>query len=413
MYNLVTAIGVKKSAGARWSTVDISNVPVNQLFGLYRKMFITLSNSFLENNITIDFETLRLEYSSLPSSFSTLLTSLGNTALTTVSIPPVLKPKFAVYRDAFRTGYKVEPVKIGVGDSSLLPVADRTSLKLTKSNPLTDMEVFYNNCLVSVNGYYHKTDFDGTAAYVVDGAKSMLHSKQNQIGVLSFLPIGTIESVSITESMIFKQADDSNLKKRIYLKLPQPTIGKTVILVLGGYLVFPESGVFWQTGDDVFAIDIMKLPFVERYFESKEYLDLSALDLPVNTVNPSATKLSELYSDETLTKYLTLPQSFFCIVNTESLFTNRIPLRSSARPGMMIAYTEPNYPMFVGHGRTAEYWSVFEDGQWAVNVENSYQRNKLSATQPESFLNIINDSDLPEMFASNSQGYLLEIGKDF
>lgn len=413
MYTFKTAIAVAKTAGARWGSVSIGSVPVYQLFSLYRKMYITLGNTFLDGDVTIDMEILRLRYSTVTDTFSVFLVSLGDLALTPTVVPPVIKPKYAVYRDAFRTGYNVKPVLKTVADSVQLPDADKVDLKLTKTTPVTDMEVFFKNCLVSVNGYYHSTDFNGTDVFINDGAKTMRKSKQNQIGITSFLPIGNITNIRITSDMIFKQAVDSDLRKRIYVKTGAITAGKTIFLILGGYLILPETGSFWQTNDDTFAIDLSRMPFLQRIFESQQTLDLSSLGLDISSSDITAINIDQLMTDDVLTKYLTLSQSFFCVINAETVFTNRIPIRSAGSPGMMIAYSEPNYPLVVGHGRMAEYWHVEEDGQWAVNMADSYRHNRVFMTVPESDLTVINSNDTPHEFARSSQGYLLEIGKDF
>lgn len=413
MYTLKKAIAVKKTAGARWGSVSIGSVPVYQLFSLYRKMYITLGNTFLDYDVTIDMEILRLRYSNVTSTFSEFLVSLGDSALTPTIVPPVIKPKYAVYRDAFRTGYNVKPVLKTVADTAQIPEADKVDLKLIKTSPVTDMEVFYKNCLVSVNGYYHSTDFNGSSVFINDGAKTMRKSKQNQIGITSFLPIGNITNIRITEDMIYKQASNSQLSKRIYVKTGAVTAGKSIFLILGGYLILPETGSFWQTNDDTFAIDLSKMPFLQRVFESQQTLDLSSLGLDISTTDPTAINIEQLMSDEVLTKYLTLSQTFFCVIDAETIFTNRIPIRSAGTPGMMIAYSEPNYPLIVGHGRVAEYWHVEEDGQWAVNMADSYRHNRVFMTVPGSDLGVINSNDTPEEFARSSQGYLLEIGKDF
>jgi len=275
------------------------------------------------------------------------------------------------------------------------------------------MERFHKSCLVSINGFFHRTDYDGTYAYVVDGNSSKIKSQQNQMGFLSFNNLGSIECVPIDKNMIYKQSAESTFSNRTYIKLNKDITNKSVFMVLGGYLVFLDGKTLKLSGEDVFTLDIGSIPFVERFFEAMPYLDYDKLGLPASQNNPSALDLRELLSDEVMTKYLTMPQTFFCIIDTPEIFMNRISVKSTNLPGMFIGYKEPKYPLIVSNGRVAEYWKTFEDGQWAMNVYDSYLHNKVFSTIPESSRQVIGDADEPSLRVRNSTGYLLEIGKDF
>ena len=413
MYTLVSAIGVLKAPGSRWTNLSIGNVPVYQLFTTYRKVYITLSNVFLDNPIVADLESLRLNYSAFTGTFNSLLTSLGNTTIPAVSQPPVLNPKYAQYSDAFRAGYKIQTVNLSMTNNNNLLPSEKTSLKISRPNPETDMSLVYNSCLLSVNGFLHRLDYDGTYAYGIEAASSMLKSHKNLVGLLSFRELGAVQTVPITDSMIFKQSLLIGLKDRIYVKLNQDVSNKTVILSLGGYLVFVDGSSLWQSGESTFAINIAALPFVERYFESKPFINFDSLDLPVSTDNPDLVNISELLSDTVLTKFLKLPQTFFCIINTPQIFTNRVAIKKTGIPTKYTSFTEPKYPMIVGNGKIAEYWKVYEDGQWAISAANSFINDKVFSSVPESQLNNVGNANIPGSKHSNSEAYLLEIGKDF
>jgi hypothetical protein len=38
MYTLVSAIGVAYGASARWASIDISDIPMNQLYATYKRV---------------------------------------------------------------------------------------------------------------------------------------------------------------------------------------------------------------------------------------------------------------------------------------------------------------------------------------------------------------------------------------
>ena len=184
------------------------------------------------------------------------------------------------------------------------------------------------------------------------------------------------------------------------------------MLVLGGYLLFVDNKSFFQINDDTFALNFNEMPLLERYFESNPYLNLKHLGLPESSDNISLVNVQEFFSDEVLTKYLTLSQTFFVVLDSPSIFTNKIYLRPSNLPGMFTAYKEPKYPFFVNNGRIAEYWKIFEDGHWTVNVQDSYLKNNVFSSKPESELVNVSDNNIPLRPYYNSRGFLLEIGSD-
>lgn len=413
MYVLVKAIGVEKIQGARYAPIDVTAIPVYQIFNTYRKAYFTLSNVFLDAPVDIELSSLREKYSSFQGSFEDLLVVVGNNTLEVTTIAPVLDPKYATYSDAFRAGYKIEALNILAAFDAALPPSSKTSLRISRTKPVTDMELFFKNCIVSINGFFHRTDYDGTHAYVVEGNSSKIKSHQNQMGFLSFLNIGEIENVPITTDMLFKQSPQSQYKNKVYVKLGRDITDKTVILVLGGYLMFIDNKSLKQSGNDVFIVDINYVPFIERFFEAMPYLDYDALGLPVNVDDVTAVDVNQLLTDDVLTKYFTMPQSFFCIVDTPEIFTNRIAVKSSGLPGMFIGYQEPKYPLVVSNGKVAEYWKSYEDGQWAINVHDSYLHNRVFSTVPVDTLGVVTSANVPATRVTNSSGYLLEIGKDF
>lgn len=412
MYLFKKAIAVSKDIGSRWNEVDISQVIMSDIFMQYRKVYVTLNNNFLEEDIYIDLDSLRDDYSLSSLTFNDILISIGNTVLETIDSIPELNPKYVKFSDAFRAGYKLELQNINTSITANVVPSTKTSLRINRDTPSTDMGLFYKNCMVSINGYFHRTDYDGVNAYILDGAKSLFKSRQNQIGLVSFLDVAEIEQVPLLIENIKRQQEDTALKTRASVTIDKDIIGKTVLLVLGGYLLFPEADTFWQTGDNTFILNFEAMPLLERYYESLPYINFDGLELPVSTDNETVINLEQFYSDENLKKLLTLSQSFFVVIDTPELFVNKIYLRSSNLPGMFTSYQEPNYPLFVNNGRLAEYWKTPEDGHWSVTVQDSYLKNAVFSSIPTEYLVNISSNKIPERPTYNSRGFLLEFGRD-
>lgn len=409
MYQFVKAVCRTRSVGSQWLDLDISGILVYDLYNSYSGIYLVLTNTFLTGEQYVDMETLRIEYSNFNGTLSELLVALGNRSLETVATLPNTTVKFAKYNDAFGAEYKIEPTRIGVVAGSNYPVTDMFDLELTRDKYKTDMKLIHSHCMVSVNGYYHMTDTDGTKAYVEQGATTMRKANNNNLGILSFLDVGRLTKTRIAAIDIRPQTETSTLLDKVYFTVDGDFTDRSFFLVLGGYLVFPEEGIFWRSGDNTFALDIARLPLVERFFESKLTLDLKGLGLSDMSISPDAIDLDEFWSDQTIRNLMTLSQSFFVTVDIPYMTVSKIHLRHSNSPGMFTAYQKPVYPLIVNYGRAAEYWRTEEDGQWSVTVQDSFLRNYILSQQPAADIKVITSHLNSTKPFYHSRGYLLEI----
>jgi hypothetical protein len=409
MYSYVRAICLSRSIGSQWSERDLRNISVYDLFNNFTKIYLELSHSALIDNVYVDMDSLRLQYSNYQGTLEEFLVFNDNNTLTTVPSLPTMDVKYAKYSDAIRVGYHVETGLLGQELPDNYPQFAREDLVVTRPRYKTDMQVVYDHALVSVNGYFHRTDCDGENLYVLQGGKSMQRSKDNHLGILSFLDIGKIKIVPIDQESIIPVNSGTALKDSLRFTINEDLTGKSCILVLGGYLVFPQDNVFYRTSDNGFNLDIKLLPYLERIFESNLYLDLSPLELNRINQDDSGYDVQELYSDSVIKKYMTMSQSFMVIIDVPHLTTNKIHVRHSSVPGMFTCYQDPVYPLVVNHGRCAEYWKVLEDGVWSLSVHDSFLRNYVISNQKAYDLHRVTDNLLATKPFYHSRGFLLEI----
>lgn len=409
MYTYVKAIALARSIGSQWKEVDLADILVYDIFSTYTKVFLVLNNDVLAQDVNVDMDTLRTQYSSYSGTLSALLVEIGNRTLDTVPSLPNTQVRFAKYSDAVRAGYKVKLTIAGRELPEGYPQSEMHDLQITRPTYTTAMELIHDYCLVSVNGYFHATDATPQKAFVYKGGETMRKSKLNHLGILSFYDIGRLQKIKLDPDRIIPSEPDTHLRDKIVFSIDEDVSGKSYFMVLGGYLVFPEDGVFWQSGDKTFTMDINRLKYVERLFESNNYIDLSELQLTELPINPDAYNVDELFSDEVITKYMTMTQSFLVIVDTPHLVTNKIYIKASSMPGMFTCYQDPVYPLLVNDGKMAEYWKVPEDGYWAVNVQDSFVRNYVISEQPVQDRETVTDQLLSSQPFRHSRGFLLEI----
>lgn len=410
MYQLVSAIGKLKSAGARWTTVDITALPLATLYTLYERMVATVTNNFIPGELGLDLMAIRPTYLSSTQTLPEVFQSIGNASLPTTAEIPVLETKYAIYSDAFRSRYKVAAVSPNGHADSDIPMAERPWLALTR--PSTDMNLFHRSCLVNVNGLFHLTDTDGTRAYVVDGMKTARFSGQANLGIYSFRELGELEFVPITPAMVHRRYTDAPLNKRLYIDSGVVRENKTAMLVLGGYLHLLDQETFFRVTDSIYAIDFENFPLRDRYFESSKILDLSVLELEHRVGNDQQISEAQLFSDEVLTRYATLSQSFLVFINNTELFMEREGVQRTVMPNTYTSYTEPKYPLVTGVGKISNYWRVFEDQQWSLNVCDAIRDNMLFNTTPASSLVSYDSAREPYNPIELSRAHFLKVGSD-
>lgn len=398
MYTVDAAYGVAKLHGSRWTDLDLDLIPVVEIFSTYRKVYLTLSAPFLPDPVYFDLDFFRIKYANFEGTLAEMFDDNGSDSIQTIESIPDADPKYAMFSDAFRASYKAD-------------IVAGNDLRLTRLN--TNMEDVYKYCLFTVNGLFHMTDTDFNYVYVLKGGESSKKSRQNQLGIISFRDISEVKSIPITDAMLFKQHDTSTFSDRVYIKIPQPMQGKTPILMLGGYMVRPDKETFFPVGNDTYCVNVGRLPILQRYYESVNFIDYSSLGLDHSSTNGSQVDLEQFYSDACIQKYFTLSQSFIVVVDKENLFFNESYIDGSRLPNRFISYTKPTYPLFAATGKVCEYWVTKEDGQYSVVVGDSFLQNKVFASVVKDEPASVSSSNVPSSTHFNSRAYLLEIGCDF
>lgn len=412
MYVFVNSIALARSIGSQWKEVNLSEEVVHGIYANYTKVYLVLHHDLLDEDVNVDMDSLRLEFSSFQGTLNEMLVEIGNRTLDTVEELPDLTMKYVKYSDAVRSRYKVKPTIAGQVLPDTYPASEMLDLEVTRPAFDTDIALLYTHCLLSVNGLFHWDTNTGSQAYAMQGAVTMRKSKMNHLGIHSFLDVGALQKIRIDPETLQPVDIQTTLGDKLTFTIPEEIDldNKSFFLILGGYLVFPEHQVFWQNGIRTFTLDLNQLPYIERILESKDLIDLSSLELTPDPVNENGINVDELYSDDVIKKYFALSQTFFVTVAVQHMTTNKIHLRHSRLPGMYTAYQDPSYPFIVGYGKVAEYWKTFEDGHWSVTVADSFYRNFTYAQKETTRLENVDDQLLMIKPYYQSKGYLLEIG---
>lgn len=408
MYQLISAIAKEKNNNKQWVNVELGHVTFLSLYNFFSKIYLTLSNSFTEDPVSLDLDLIRDQTNGLNITVDEYLANLGDQSLPTSNELKNLKSGYVKYSDAFHAGYNIEPVHPTAAPDAALPNSEKPYLRLTK--PDIESELFYNHCLVNVNGFFHMIDYDVKSIYVVDGMKSKWLSGQNQIGVMSFKDVGKITYLPITEDMLFKRNNDQLYKNKICIDAKQDISSKSLAVVIGGYLHILDNRAFYRTGLTTINVDTANIPLLHRFYESRHYIDLTSLGLQKSPTNDEQIDVNEFLSDAVLTKYFTLSQSFLVLIDNVDLFTEYVALHKSKMPNKYVSYSPPIYPMLVNNGRIINYWYQFEDQQYSISCHDSLRQYRnfdtISAREEVS----VDTHRTPERPVTNPIPHFLKIG---
>ena len=410
MYTALSAVGVKKGINQKWQTIDLATITVANLFYLYRKVYLTLETGDPVVTVYLDMDSVRVEHGTYNGTVAAWLISLGNASLPTINTLPEINSRYARYMDAFRAGYAVKPYHALYGEN--VAMADREDALLSRVSPVSNYQLMFDTTLVSVNGFYHRTDVKNNEGLVVYKAtQTVRKSNQNQIGLLTFHGMCGIATHSITEEMISRVDVNTPLSSAANINTGLDLTGKSVAFVIGGYFHM-LSTLISRIGDNSFRIDFSNYPLLDRYFEMSHYLDTSGFTLSETPVNPSQISVEELQSDDNIKSLLMMNQTFIVVLDCEEVYSEVNYVRKTGYPGCYIAYTDPKYPLVTGLGRHNEYWYREEDGQYQLTVYDNAVSNRIYNTVNPYLENSVSDSELPTDPVYLSGAYLMMIGRD-
>jgi hypothetical protein len=411
MYQLVSANARLKVGDGSWQPTSIGNLALKDLFRDYSYIYATLSNPFLTENVVFDLNVIRDANLNSTLTFSAFLTANGEHTLPTMSIADAtIVEKNVGYNDAFKAGYKITHVAPNSPPDTNHTYQDKTWLLMSK--PGVNYATFVQRCMVNVNGFFHLIEHDQHGVYVIDGMKSKFMSGLNLIGILGFGEVGALTQIPITSSMLYKQSAGQKFKDNVFVDLGVDVTNKTVIAVIGGYMHLLDQRTMRMIDRSRVMINFGNLPFLERYYESRGFIDLSSLPIDTTLKNDSQVGATNFYSDEVITAYMTLSQSFFVILDAKDVFLKKHVLCKSNLPDLYISHMKPTFPLITGYGKVTNYWSTFEDRQWAINCAKTIKPRYLFNTTEQNGLTSFTNSRIPDDPARFSRAYFLQIGRD-
>lgn len=405
MYTLIRAYGVKKTINSLWVDQDVTGLTIQSLLYDFTSLYLELSNPFITGSVYVSMDALRDQDTTL--TLDAFFAANPNVVLGTVDAIPTFRRASTMYMDATRAGYHVDVAQPGRRVDDITDRTNRTEIVINRTG--TSPKDLHDYCLVTVNGFLHMTDYDEDHLYVPSGGQSLLKSRRGSCGINSFERIGKLNCQRILAADISPTDASIPLHQQFIIQAPASMRGKPLMLSLGGYLVTPEANVMQQISDDLWLVNMQVLDYIARYFESKDYVDFSSLELTEFPKDPNKVSLIELSSDEVTMRYLTLVQSFFISVDAERLTFTKHFVKHAPAPNRYIAYSNPTQALFLGRGRQADYWKNPQESVWEITVEDGYYPRFTRDHRDRRELDADSNTNSPYRLYENSRAYMLEI----
>lgn len=345
-----------------WETVDVVNNSLSALFSKYREIEVAIDDSF-GKPLTLDLYMYESEVRYRNELLSVWLASRGSKALAAVAGYPTYVTASVPYIPINYVAGTVAVAMTGKHPSYSTEGTDANDviIDLNGNTP----SGLHEHSLFSVNGFYFRTTYHDYGVRLLHAGDAIRASRRFESGFLSFNDVGSVKQLPITESMVHKLDDTKSLWDRITIDANYPLYGKTVGLVLGGYLHLLD-GVVRVIGDETVTVSVRNLNLMERVIQSKETLDLSFFEMD-DLENNSVVKLAK--SEEAILKYLTSKYSFLVVIDNPDLMLDQTGVSQSAMVGdYIVPYGVVPGLLKDNYGRVIDYWPMADCGLWTLKT---------------------------------------------
>jgi hypothetical protein len=373
-YSIVSAIGRKKGLERGWETVHPANITIQTLINEYQDLLIKLTNPFLADPVIYSLTENREVFTSFTKTFGQWLTDNANVALPSKGKDYNVVRKYAQAGDALRNRYTFIKANPTSHPDMEVPDTSKTDLLMKRSG--TDYTLLGKRALVSVNGFFHRTESSPHGLYIRDGRTSIVKARDQVIGLLTFTNIADCQIIPITPGMIFRGSPTRTLYNGAFINLGVPTENKSVMICLGGYL-HAGHDAYKVTGNGIVCVDFTRIPLLQRIYESRRFIDLSAIeDFWINGLGDNLPN-TNLHSDNFIKAYLGLSQSFAVVMDAPALVSEKRELAYSQLPGVFVSHEEPKDWLVSRFGRTLTYLHRKEESRWSITTQLDYDYSQL------------------------------------
>lgn len=289
------------------------------------------------------------------------------------------------YMLASSAGYKFNIANNGKNLYDTAAIHNKEDFKdvlVTRPGVPTDLFKLHTHALVTVDGYIHPTKIVGDDVFILEAVPTLLRTKRNHIGILSFLNNDKpLNKITLTDKMIFKP-DEYELFQKTIIKLPSRVDG--VMFVFAGYIVTEDDRILKRISDTSFEFYPERLNYIDKIYELNNYRDIfEELNIDTSNVNDSLVNYKDITSGDTIIKLLTRFNTFFVEFKGKKVSYQFNQLELTSIPNNFRYFKKPQSPLIGGRGKVIEYkFKQFNDVKYTLLTCDAFYNNLLKSYKP-------------------------------
>lgn len=209
---------------------------------------------------------------------------------------------------------------------------------------------FYDNCLMSINGYIHRADIDGDLIYVLNGNDIYRRTGKAEFSFLDYELLGGIRTFDVTIDNIKKHPDSLYMSDAMLITMPEPIDEETTAFIcfLGKIYYLNRNKNFKLVSDHVvkFSPGMMQ----EQILLAEKDGLINLRELGIKDEDGSYI-VNELRSDVLMQKLIQLNHIFIGKINSPNLRIRSreiLPVKNSNR---YVTYDYEYEPVVDQYGR--------------------------------------------------------------
>lgn len=334
-----------------WESADLEHKTLNEIRNEYREAMLDCEESFTQRRYLINVNDLA-DANNLGITVADALVKNGDKVLSNVLGPGELHRASVSYTHLFKTDVVTDIVN---KDATYQDPEYSMNYYLRAKFTRASATEVYENYLVTINGFFHPTFKDENYFYVGDAVKSPILSGEHMAGLHHFGALGKLDVVPITDDMI-EDRDGEPLENMTLIKIDRDITDKTVMLSLGGILHVMDPEVWTRFGEKHMRVIWTQIDMHRRVFDARDFIDVTPLFKEGRDLTGPFYR-EELYSNEVLRAYLTLPQSFLIYVDSPSISLAHIPAESGPYENQYYSNVPRNFALKAETGVMLDYFS--------------------------------------------------------
>lgn len=405
MYTYRRAVGIYASGPRGQQLLDISNMKLSVITQYFRQMLVIVYDEIGQQEVVIDLSDYWQEAQRFADFIQPWLDTKKTVPLITSNKVPGKEYRYVTCEDIQYKWFTPLPgdARLAEDKQSLLTTTGAPDIRLHRTdNANVDYTALAQRCLWTMNGHLVRAVAGPSDVYLLNAGKHFNVDDTCHITCLNFNTVSTLRTLPITEAQIAYENHDTyrfcHLRTDVSLK------DKTVWMSIGGRLYLDD--IVRVTGDKTIALQVDKVDWFSRIFDSKSMIDLSR----VISKDREVVAKDYFYQDATMKALLTDPSTFIIVLDNPHLSVDVTPIALYSYPFTYHTEETKKLPLLLSNGLLPKYYTRKIINRRLLDIDVGLQRRYLNKTagihRPDDVLHGFTSRYSPsELF----RGYLLKV----